>query len=115
MVVFSFEHFLDGYAFGNHKSTAKKISKNMATALRHQSPAIFYINGASYYFKPLHDNIWGFGSGELELEIAGDTKEDSLLDTFIKFFDKCYTEEVAYGGYERSSEAKDDINRRCDW
>ena len=110
-----FDNFINEKTCRSHKGTASLISKSIASILKKKAYAIYYINGCCYYFKPLNDKLYGFGSGDLELKFEADMDEAAIYDQLITYFSSNYSDKIAYNGHDSGSYAKEKISKDCNW
>ena len=109
MVGLSFEHFIDERTIRDQEKTAKRIGRNMLTVFKKDTCAIFYINGCSYYVKPLNEVTYGFGGEDKEIEFDRTDTESGLFEKLLGYFKKHSSECIAYSGYDMK------IEKYCKW
>lgn len=111
----SFNSFMEEYALTNHEKISKKIASKMVGVMKKHVPAMFYINGCGYYFTPLADDLWGFGSGNMELEIKITDDEQAIAEKLLAYFSKGFTADIAYGGCDANKDIASYIQNFVRW
>ncbi len=112
----STQHFYDSYQSGNREQTLNRVYRGLKKVLKERLHAIIYINGCSYYVKPLDDKRMGFGSGNLEIVFDDTDTEESEKDKLHTYLDKNYLGETGYyGGRDLGMIARTKIDMYCSW
>ena len=114
-VEINFDHFMDGYKTVNHEKISKSIAQRMTKFIEKDMCAEIFINGCTYYFKPLTEAVWGFGSAVKELEFNADDNEEAITAKLLAYFNKGYSADVAYGGCTSNREVTAHVQNCVEW
>ena len=115
MVGISTEHFCDSMQVSNIDITINRVYRGLKKPLGERKYAVMYINGASYYIKPIDDDKMGFGSGELDIVFKSSDSEQEIKEALNVFFSKGFGELIGYGGRIMGKEAETDVKKYCEW
>lgn len=108
-------HFCDDMQLGDHEKTVNRVYRGLQKVLKERLQAVIYINGASFYIKPLDERKMGFGSGKLEIEFTDSDSEETVKEKLKAYFEKEYAEVIGYGGRDIGEIARIDIKKYCSW
>lgn len=115
MIGISTEHFTDGMQLSNHEKTVNRVYRGLRRILKEKGYAIMYINGASFYIKPLSNNSMGFGSGELEIIFYETDNETTVKKKLADYFSRGYSYIIGYGGRAYTKEIRQKVEKYCSW
>lgn len=115
MIGISTKHFCESMQLGKNTTTVNRVYNGLKRVLRDRGYAILYINGCSYYIKPMSESSMGFGSGKLEIIFNNDDSEESIKTKLLEYFSKRYTDVIGYGGRDYSKATREEIEKYCTW